>query len=83
MSDLATDGGAHVRSARVAAAHEGSAELIVTVAYPGGGTADVSLDGPASAALMNACDATSLDELRGASWESVRDALTISYNRYR
>jgi len=74
---------AKIARVRVAAAHEGAAELIVTVAHDGGGNSEVPLDRYASEALLRNCKAHALDELIGQSWKQVRDALDISYNRYQ
>jgi hypothetical protein len=74
---------AKISKVRVAAAHEGAAELIVTVAHDGGGNSEVALDRHASEALLSNCKAGTLDELIGQSWQQVRDALSVSYNRYR
>jgi hypothetical protein len=74
---------AKIARVRIAAAHEGSAELIVTVAHDGGGNSEVPLDRHASEALLNICKADALDELIGQSWQQVRDALSVSYNRYQ
>jgi len=71
-----------IKQARVAAAHEGTAEMVVSIEYDNGGITDVSLDAAAVEALMNSTRATSLDALIGTSWEQVRDALTTAYNRY-
>lgn len=76
MSDALIEG------ARVAAAHDGSAELIVTLRHPNGGISDVTLDEIAAAALMQACDAVDPDQLTGHGWDKVRDALGVSWNRY-
>ena len=73
---------AKVKTARVAAAHEGVAELIVCIEYPNGGTTEVTLDQMASAALMKSCGAETLADVKGCSWEQVRDALQVSYNRF-
>ena len=73
---------ATISCVRLAAAHEGSAELIVTVLYDGGGVSDVPLDRYASEALMQACEVEELDQLVGKSWVMVRDALSVSYNRF-
>ena len=75
--------GAVIKSARVAAAHEGKAELIVNVSYENGSTTDVPLDQYASAALMESCQAATLDDLAGHSWEKIREALQASYNRFQ
>jgi hypothetical protein len=74
--------GATITGARVAAAHDGVAELIVELAFVNGGTSEVTLDAWASAALMERCHAGSLDELSGHGWEEVRDALAVSWNRF-
>lgn len=55
----------------------------MTIAYDGGGNSEVPLDRHASEALLNICKAGELDELIGQSWQQVRDALSISYNRYK
>lgn len=71
-----------IASARVAAAHEGVAELVVTLAHEGGGSSEIALDQLATSALLNACDATGPEELVGAPWQKVRDALSVSWNRF-
>lgn len=68
---------------RLAAAHEGTAELIVSVRYDSGGVTTVPLDRFASEALFSACEVLEVDQLIGKSWEVVRDALSVSYNRYK
>ncbi len=74
---------ATISRVRLAAAHEGTAELIVTVTYEGGGVTQVPLDRHASDALLQACDASDPDQLVGSSWTAVRDALSRSYNRFQ
>jgi hypothetical protein len=74
---------AKISRVRLAAAHEGTAELIVSVEYVGGGISEVPLDRYASEALLAHCNASDPDELIGRSWSAVRDALTTSYNRYQ
>ena len=74
---------ASISSAKVVAAHDGVAELLITLTYDNGGTTEVTLDSMASDALMRSCNAVELDELNGHNWEKVRDALAISYNRHR
>ena len=68
---------------RIAAAHEGIAELVVSIAYENGGITEVALDQIATSALMDSCNAISIDDVKGQSWVKVRDALQISYNRYQ
>jgi hypothetical protein len=70
-----------ISGARVAAAHGGQAELIVTLRHANGASSDVTLDENAAAALLDACGARLPDELTGQSWEKVRDALAVSWNR--
>jgi hypothetical protein len=74
---------AHIRDARVAAAHEGIAELIVSIEYDNGGVTEVALDQMASHALLESCNAETIEEIKGEPWEKVRDALQVSFNRYR
>ena len=73
---------ATISSVRVAAAHEGVAELVVTLTHGNGGSSEVALDNLATSALLAGCDATDPDELIGVSWEKVRDALGVSWNRF-
>lgn len=72
-----------IRSVRLAAAHEGIAELIVDIEFDTGGVTEVTLDHIGSEALMDACGATTTDELIGHSWERVRHALDVSWNRFQ
>ncbi len=74
---------ARIARIRLAAAHEGDAELIVTVGYDNGGSTEVPLDHFASDALLSQCKASSLDELIGQDWQHVRDALHHSFNRFK
>ncbi|MEM7000084.1 MAG: hypothetical protein AAF529_04815 [Pseudomonadota bacterium] len=71
-----------IAAVRVAAAHEGLAELVVTLRHSNGGTSEVALDQVATDSLLKACQATHPEELNGQSWETVRDALSVSWNRY-
>ena len=72
-----------ITNVRIAAAHEGTAELIVTLGFDQGGQSEVALDRHASEALLRSCNASSMEDLIGRSWEQVRDALSSSYNRYQ
>lgn len=74
---------AKIKEARVAAAHEGIAELIVKIEYDNGGISEVALDQMATSALMRSCDAENIEDIKGHSWDKVRDALQVSYNRYQ
>lgn len=74
---------AKIKDARVAAAHEGIAELVVEIEYDNGGTTEVALDQMATSALMRSCEAENIEDIKGHSWDKVRDALQVSYNRYQ
>lgn len=73
---------ARIKQARVAAAHEGIAEMVVAIEYDNGGVSEVALDRDAAERLLNSANAKSLEDLVGASWEQVRDALSASFNRF-
>ncbi|HEX7037571.1 MAG TPA: hypothetical protein VF210_17510 [Pseudomonadales bacterium] len=67
---------------RVAAAHDGEAELVVTLTHGNGGTSQVTLDEIAARALLESCNASRADDLLGHGWDKVRDALAVSWNRF-
>ena len=58
-------GAATIIDVRVAAAHEGIAELIVSIEYENGGTTEVALDQLATSALMDSCNASSIEDVKG------------------
>ncbi len=70
-------------STRVSAAHDGAAELVVTLRHENGARSSVTLDRVAADALLRACRAGHPDELCGHGWEKVRDALAVSWNRFQ
>ena len=74
--------GAVISDVRVAAAHEGVAELVVSLTHENGGRSEVALDQLAASALLASCDAAQPEGLVGAPWEKVRDALRVSWNRF-
>jgi hypothetical protein len=74
--------GAVITRVQLGAAHDGAAELVLTLRFDGGGETLVPLDHVAAGNLMTACGATQADALVGQSWERVRDALTTSSNRF-
>jgi hypothetical protein len=74
--------GATVTHVRIAAAHDGDAELVVTLTHENGGHSLVTLDEYAARTLLASCAANTSDEIIGASWEHVRDALVASSDRY-
>lgn len=71
-----------ISGARLAAAHDGVAELIVELRYDNGGTSEVSLDEVAASALMARCNASTLSDLNGHDWQAVKEALSASWNRF-
>ncbi|WP_225007311.1 hypothetical protein [Novosphingobium percolationis] len=74
--------GATISQVRIAAAHDGEAELLVTLAFPNGGQSLVTLDEYATRALMASSGAQSADALIGADWRHVRDALVAASSRF-
>ena len=72
-----------ISATRVSAAHDGIAELVVTLQHTGGGCSEVMLDEMAASALLRSCAASHPDELLGVGWEKVRDALGVSWNRHQ
>ncbi len=73
---------AAISEVRIGAAHDGEAELLVTLRHENGGESLVTLDEFAARTLLANCTANTADELIGVSWEKVRDALVASSNRY-
>lgn len=71
-----------IHDIQVAAAHDGEAELVVTLAYDNGGRSLVTLDEFAARHLLEAHGGAGPDALIGGSWELVRDALAASSARY-
>ena len=71
---------ATITDVRLAATHEGVAEIVVSLTFENGGRSEVPLDHVAGARLMESCGASQVDDLIGRGWEHVRDALTGAYN---
>ena len=65
---------------RIAAAHEGVAELVISLEFSNGGRSEVPLDHNAGERLLRSCGVDEIDGLVGQSWEHVRDALYGAYN---
>jgi hypothetical protein len=72
-----------IAATRMAASHDGIAELVVTLRHGNGATSEVSLDQIAASALLRSCGVDHPDQLHGAAWEQVRDALAVSWNRFQ
>lgn len=73
---------AKISHVEIAAAHDGEAELVVTLLHENGGRSLVTLDEYAARSLLMACKANTPDGLIGADWEHVRDALVASSSRF-
>ena len=71
-----------IDTVRIAAAHEGVAELVVTLKHGNGGTSEVALDQLAADALLKSCAVSAPEQLTGHSWSKVREALAVSWNRF-
>ena len=69
-----------ISKVRIAAAHEGIAELIVSLEFSNGGHSDGPLDQGAGARRLRPCGVDEIDELIGQSWVHVRDAISGAYN---
>jgi hypothetical protein len=74
--------GATISEVRIAAAHDGEAELIVTLTFANGGQSLVTLDEFAVRSLLASTNASTSDQLIGVGWDQVRDALIASSNRF-
>ena len=66
---------ATIVEARVAPGHDGSAELVVFIAYENGARDSVTLDAVAAERLMERCQAGALEQLQGQSWRHLLDVL--------
>jgi hypothetical protein len=74
--------GAVICRVQLGAAHDGAAELVLTLRFDNGGETLVALGEQAADHLMTACEAKDADALLGHGWERVRDALEASSNRF-
>ncbi|MEM1231827.1 MAG: hypothetical protein AAGI15_14890 [Pseudomonadota bacterium] len=74
---------ATITDVRLAAAHEGIAELVVILTHGNGGRSEVALDHHAANALLAEAGSEDLAALRGMGWQSVQRALAASWNRYQ
>ena len=64
---------------QLGAAHEGHAELLITLTYPTGGQTVVPLDPASCAHLMDLARASQEEELIGTTWQLVRDAIQAAH----
>ena len=67
----ALSGEAVIVCAQIAAGHDGSAELVVSLRLANGVEGPVILSGEAGLELMRRCGAATLDELAGQSWRKI------------
>lgn len=74
--------GAFIQHVEIAAAHDGIAELIITLEFENGGRSLVTLDEYATRKLLESTGAEDPATLTGQGWEHVRDALAASSSRY-
>ena len=64
---------------QLGAAHEGHAELLITLTYPTGGQNVIPLDPTSCAHLMDLAGASQVEELIGTTWQLVRDAIQAAH----
>ncbi|MBF32920.1 MAG: hypothetical protein CME85_04515 [Henriciella sp.] len=72
-----------IKHIQIAAAHDGIAELIVTLEFANGGQSLVTLDEYATRTLLQSAGTDDPEDLTGKGWELVRDALAASSARYQ
>lgn len=73
---------ATISEVRIAAAHDGDAELLVTLTFPNGGRSLVTLDEFAARSLLASTQSNNPDQLIGVGWDRVRDALIAASSRF-
>lgn len=66
-----TLGQAVIVGVEIAAGHDGTAEMVVSIQYENGVVAPVVLDQDTGLGLMKTCGAASLDGLIGRSWREI------------
>ena len=64
---------------QLGAAHEGHAELLITLTYPTGGQTVIPLNPTSCAHLMDLAGASQVEELIGTTWQLVRDAIQAAH----
>ena len=64
---------------QLGAAHEGHAELLITLTYPTGGQTVIPLDPTSCAHLMDLAGASQVEELIGTTWQLVRNAIQAAH----
>ena len=71
-----------IQQARIAAGHDGSAELILLIKYDNAGTTEICLTEDAASRLFEKCQVDQIGDLPGKSWLLVKEALVESSNRF-
>ena len=71
----AHDAEAVIVAADIGAAHDGHAELVVSLRFANGGVAQVPLATEAGLELMRRCGVEQAAELKGHSWRTVLETL--------
>lgn len=74
--------GTVISGVRIAAAHDGAAELVVVLRHGNGGQSEVTLDEAGAAALFDATGAATAEQLVGHGWQHVQTALAAAWNRF-
>ena len=64
---------------QLGAAHEGHAELLITLTSPTGGQTVIPLDPTSCTHLMDLAGASQVEELIGTKWQLVRDAIQAAH----
>jgi hypothetical protein len=76
--ESAHDADAVIVGAEIGAAHDGHAELVVSLRFGNGGIARVPLATEAGLELMRRCGAEQASELKGHSWRTILETLECS-----
>jgi len=64
-----------IEAAEIAPGHDGAAELVLFVRYPGAGRQTVTLDADAAEVLFEHTQAGDVSALQGVPWHHLKDVL--------
>ena len=64
-----------IEAAEIAPGHDGAAELVLFVRYPGAGRQTVTLDADAAEVLFQHTQSGDVNALHGVSWHHLKDVL--------
>ncbi len=67
--------GAVIADAEIAAGHDGTAELVLSIRYENGATGQVVVDADTGFSVMKACGAADLAALIGRPWREISKGL--------